>query len=88
MLAKPKVEKQEDFLMNYGKQVKEKIEQKRSEMLHQELENCKFKPTISRKSDQIVRAKVHGVYPNLSQKPPTVNKFSNLYEDAQRRKER
>ena len=88
MLAKPKVEKSEDFLINQGKLMKEKLDQKRSEIMQHELEECKFRPSISKKSEQIMNVKVLGNYPNMNQKPPLTSKFTSLYEDAQRRKER
>lgn len=56
--------------------------------MQHELEECKFRPSISKKSEQIMNVKVLGNYPNMNQKPPLTSKFTSLYEDAQRRKER
>jgi hypothetical protein len=76
-------EKAEEALINYGKAVREKIEQKRTEILYQEQSECIFRPSISRKSERMMNEKYNG-----TEYRPGVDKFYNLYEDAKRRKER
>eukprot|EP00347_Sterkiella_histriomuscorum_P010260 403376977 len=78
------IPRSEDNLIKYGQQVREKIEQKRTEILLQEQAECKFRPMITKKSAQLLSDRYH---PN-GEVDRSSDKFSNLYEDAKRRKER
>lgn len=82
-------EKTEEALIKYGQQVREKVEQLRCEIIFKEQAECKFKPEISKKSEKILSERYdHGVPYQEVGKPPLMDKFSTLYEDAKRRKER
>ena len=50
-------ERPEDFLINYGKAVKEKIDSQRIESLRRETEGVSFKPQVSKVSEKIVMQK-------------------------------
>ena len=50
-------EKPEDFLISYGKAVKEKIDSKRIENLRKETEGVSFKPQVSKVSEKIMMQK-------------------------------
>ena len=64
-------EKPEDFLMKYGKAVKDR----------QETDDHSFKPQVSKVSEKIVQQK-QGLSSAMSNK---YAKFDSLYQDAQRR---
>jgi hypothetical protein len=76
-------EKAEDFLIKYGKAVKEKIDSKRIESLRRETEGISFKPQVSKVSTKIVEQKEM-----RNSSKGKYAKFDSLYEDAQRRQER
>jgi hypothetical protein len=78
-------EKAEDFLIKYGKAVKDKIDSKRVESLRRETEGVSFKPTVSKVSNRIVEQKEMR---NSSKGNTRFAKFDSLYQDAQRRQER
>jgi hypothetical protein len=69
-------------LINKGKIAKEKVDAKRSEQLYIEQNSCNFKPALSKHSERIMNERQRDANGNK------MNKFSNLYEDAVRRKER
>lgn len=50
-------ERAEDFLIKYGKAVKEKIDCQRIESLRKETEGVSFKPSVSKVSEAIVKQK-------------------------------
>ena len=45
----------EELLINYGKRRDEIVNFQRAMKAHQEIQDCNFKPKISKKSEQIVR---------------------------------
>ena len=67
-------------LLRFGQQVKEKLEIKRTEYMYRDLTECKFRPSITRKSEKMLSDRGHS--------EGRQDKFSNLYDDARRRKER
>lgn len=71
-------ERPEDFLMKYGKAVKEKVDAKRVQNLRAETEGLSFKPQVSKVSEKIVQQK------QASQSQPQTKyaKFDSLYQDA------
>jgi len=77
-------ERTEDFLIKYGKAVKEKIDSQRIESLRRETEGVSFKPSVSRVSEKIVKQK----QASQSLSHSKFAKFDSLYQDAQRRQER
>ncbi|TNV74359.1 hypothetical protein FGO68_gene10317 [Halteria grandinella] len=88
----------EDALIKYGVQARERVEQKRSERLFREVAECRFHPQISKKSELMVRQKAQGGYESdggavqerdrQAREKMFDDKFSSLYYDALRRKER
>jgi len=76
--ASKHIMRSETQLLKYGEQVREKIEQKRTEILLQEQIACKFRPNINQNSTKMLSARGY----------ERQNKFSTLYEDAKLRKER
>jgi hypothetical protein len=50
-------EKAEDFLIKYGKAVKEKIDSQRIDSLRRETEGITFKPQVSMVSEKIMMQK-------------------------------
>jgi len=77
-------EKPEDFLMKYGKAVKEKIDSQRVQNLREQTEGLSFKPQVSKVSEKIVQQKQAA----QSYSQTKFAKFDSLYQDAQRRQER
>ena len=79
----------EDALIKYGRQARERLEQKRSEKLFLEVSACRFRPNISKTSKRIC-----GGYESDGDRSwrggsaDGREKFAHLYEDALRRKER
>jgi hypothetical protein len=49
----------ENALLKYGQQVREKIEQKRTEIIYREQSECKFRPNITKKSEKILSERYH-----------------------------
>jgi hypothetical protein len=76
-------EKAEDFLIKYGKAVKDKLDCQRIENLKKETQGISFKPQVSKVSAKIVEQKE--LRNNSKGK---YAKFDSLYADAQRRQER
>ena len=74
-------EKPEDFLMKYGKAVKEKIDSQRVQNLREQTEGLSFKPQVSKVSEKIVQQKQAA----QSYSQTKFAKFDSLYQDAQRR---
>jgi len=68
--------------MQYGKAVREKIEQKRFEKAYMQQSECRFKPVITRKSERILSDR------GFANQDYQVSKFKTLYEDARMRHER
>lgn len=64
--------------MNYARQKEERMEQLRQEQYQNELQECKFHPQISRKTQMMM----------TREQELQRDKFSNLYDDARRRKDR
>ena len=83
-------------MIAFQKQTRDKIEVKRSEKLFEEQRECFFHPQISKKSEKIINEKVMGgdasgrspFIDNQNLMKNGIDKFSMLYEDAKRRKER
>lgn len=82
MIVRDSYEKTEDFLMKYGRAVRDKINHQRVLNLRNELNHISFKPKISKTSEKIVAQKQAA---NLNH---GYTKYDSLYEDALRRKER
>jgi hypothetical protein len=61
--------------------VKEKLEIKRTEYLYKDLSECRFRPQITKKSEKMLSDRGNS-------EGKARDKFSNLYDDARRRKER
>lgn len=59
-MVRPNGENAAECLINYGKATREKIEQKRSELMYLEQNECKFRPMITRKSEKIINEKYCG----------------------------
>ncbi|CDW91726.1 UNKNOWN [Stylonychia lemnae] len=79
----------EDNLLKYGQQTRERIEQKRTELLLQEQSECLFRPMITKKSAKLLSERYNNNGESLTRNGHgSKDKFSNLYEDARRRKER
>ena len=78
MLGRPKNEKAEDCLINYGRAVRERMEQRRCEQAMMELSQCRFQPAITRKSEMILSERGRPIEEGA-------DKFDSLYNDARRR---
>ena len=50
-------EKAEDFLMNYGKAIRDKQDSQRIDNLRKETDGLSFKPEVSKISERIVQSK-------------------------------
>jgi hypothetical protein len=81
MLVRPTHEKPEDALIKFARAKEDRMEQLRHEQFQNEQQECSFRPEISKKSEVMMNkeAELNSIYRN---------KFSNLYEDARRRKDR
>ena len=55
LLTRANQEKPEDFLIKYGKAVREKIDHQRVQYLREETEGLSFKPQVSKISEKIVQ---------------------------------
>lgn len=77
-------ERAEDFLIKYGKAVKEKVDSQRVDKLRAETEGLTFQPKVSKVSERIVMQKKGLSSLTESQ----YSKFDSLYQDARRRQER
>lgn len=75
-------ERAEDFLIKYGKAVKEKVDSQRVDKLRAETQGLTFQPKVSKVSERIVLQKKAG------QSAHQYSKFDSLYQDARRRQER
>ena len=71
-MIKTNNEKLEDFLIKYGKAVKEKINSQRIEQLRVETNGMTFQPKVSKVSEKIVQYK-------QVKSPNQYLKFDNLY---------
>jgi len=76
LLVNPQRQRAEHALEQYQRAKAEKIEVLRQEHHQQELQECKFTPQLSKKSQQ------------MAHNQPPQNKFASLYRDARRRKDR
>ena len=82
--------KLEEYLIEQGAKLQEKIEQLRSENKAEESNKCTFQPSISRKSQNLAsfKSKRNSLNsPVSSSRIQGFNKFEILFEDAKRRKE-
>ena len=79
----------EDALIKYGRQARERLEQKRSEKLFLEIRECRFKPNISKTSKRMFGGyESDGDGSWRAGSADGREKYMSLYEDALRRKER
>lgn len=88
-------EKPEDYLLKQGTLAKDKLEQRRAEMLYQTQQSCSFKPRINYNSRKIAEQRNQFFYNEFmgdehsdifSNRQP--DQFSQLYDDAMKRVER
>lgn len=80
-------EKPEDFLIKYGKAVKDKLDSQRMDNLRKEVEGLDFRPRISKMSERIAMVK-DGIAMSQGSARSLGDKFDRLYDDAKRRQER
>ena len=81
----------EDLLINYGRRRDEVLNFQRALKAHQEIQECKFRPNISKKSEKIIRNRsnlLEQVSGRSNDSRKSLTKFDSLYQDAVRRNER
>lgn len=84
MIGRQGYNKAEDFLIQYGRAVKDKIDSQRVYALRKELDGLSFQPKISKVSQKMHQQKLAASVRSGN----TISKYESLYEDALRRRER